>query len=270
MQAYKRNMSPICEYLPVLDVERRQPDFLFLRLGSPSWREWNPGQFVMLRPESFGLEMPLARPFCICRMTGRKLVCFIRAVGKGTAKIASLRAGDKIMAWGPLGNYFAVEKDTPTLILAGGMGIAPFVGYVNRHPQPDNVSMLFGHRDPLECFPVEDIQKHCAVDSMREQAPGDLDKFIQTMEERILHFSQRGALILACGPDPFLRTAQKIALKYGARMQISLERRMACGVGACLGCVARPAGKTLDAADNDNPIQTCVHGPIFWADKIEI
>lgn len=268
-------MLPTLEHLEVLDlVPFGQPSgsnrFFALRLARPSWPVWHPGQFVMLRPECFGLENPLGRPFCICHMTQRHLICFFKVAGKGTNKMASLKAGDKIMAWGPLGNYFAMEEDTPTLLLAGGMGIAPFVGYAHRHPHPWNVSMLFGHRDPLNCFPIDSINERSTVDSLRENEPGDLDNLIYSMQEKIRDCADQNGLVLACGPEPFLLTAQKFAKEYHARMQLSLERRMACGIGACLGCVVKPTHNCKTAASNGNPVQTCLHGPIFWADELEL
>ena len=75
-----------------------------------------------------------------------------------------------------------MEPDTPTLLLAGGMGIVPFVGYVSEHPKPWNVTMLFGHREPLSCYPVDSINEHVPLDSLRETVPGDLDNFIFTIQ----------------------------------------------------------------------------------------
>lgn len=234
-----------------------------LRLSRPEWDNWQPGQFAMLRPADFGLEIPWGRPFSICHMTNRHLICFFRVYGRGTERIASLRPGDKVLAWGPLGRGFAVETNRPTLLLAGGMGIAPFVGYAHRHPQPWHLSMLFGHRDPLECFPLDSINERIPVDSLREHEPGDLDNFIFTLQERIRDCASQKGLALACGPLPFLRTAREFALKTGCAMQLSLENRMACGVGACLGCVCHKK-------DDDLPVQTCLHGPVFWASEVQL
>lgn len=90
----------------------------------------------MLRPQGWALDMPWARPFSICRVSTNELVIFFQVAGRGTEKMAKLRRGDKVHLWGPLGNRFAVEGGTPTLLLAGGIGIAPFVGYAERHPTP--------------------------------------------------------------------------------------------------------------------------------------
>lgn len=243
--------------------------FFALRLEHPGWTNWQPGQFVMIRPESYGLEMPLARPLSICHVTKRHLVLFFKVVGKGTRALAQLKPGDKVRLWGPLGNYFAIETDRPTLLLAGGMGIAPFVGYVYRHPQAWNMSMLFGHRDPLGCYPVDSINERIPVDSLREDGKADLDNLIFSMQEKLRDCAEQKGLALACGPEPFLRSAASLARETGARLQVSLERKMACGIGACLGCACWTSKKFPVVSARERPVQICASGPVFWADQLD-
>lgn len=269
------SFAPIQAQCEVLDLvpfgnTGNETHFFALRLSRPAWDGWQPGQFVMLRPRMFGNELPWARPFSICHVTGQHLVCFFKVLGRGTERLASVKPGDAVTVWGPLGHGFAVEGDTPTLLLAGGMGIAPFVGYVHSHPQPWNVTMLFGHRDPLGCFPVDSINERIPVDRLREQDPGDLDNLIFTMQERMAEYAEQKGLVLACGPTPFLRTVQKFALELGVRTQLSLENRMACGVGACLGCVCKTTDKWPEEARRNWPVQVCTRGPVFWADQIDL
>lgn len=258
-------MQPVVTELEALDVipfGTIPGRFFALRLSRPDWPVWNPGQFVMLRPASFGLDIPWGRPMSICQLTASHLICFIRVDGRGTQRLSQLRRGDPVLAWGPLGTYFAMDSDLPILLLAGGMGIAPFVGYVHRHPQPWNLRMLFGHRDPIGCYPADSINERIIMDSLREHEPGDLDNFIYSIQERVSDCAAQEGLAIACGPLPFLRTVKKIALEAGCRLQVSLESRMACGVGACLGCVCK-------SATGGTPIQICTHGPVFWADQTE-
>lgn len=266
-------MKPVYKSLTVLDIVPfglSGTRFFALRLSNPGWEAWNPGQFVMLRPRSFGQELPWGRAFSICLVTDSHLVCFIKVDGPGTKKISQLRGGDVIDAWGPLGNYFAMETTAPTLLLAGGMGIAPFVGYVNRHPNPWNVSMLFGHRDPLGCYPADSINERILMDSLQENEDGDLDNLIYSMEEKMRDCAAQNGLVLACGPLPFLKTVQRIALELSCRCQLSLENKMACGVGACLGCVCRTTEKWPVPQKREWPVPVCAHGPIFWADQISL
>ncbi len=244
--------------------------FFALRLERPQWEKWHPGQFVMVRPHSFGLEMPWGRPLGICHVTSQHLICFFQVLGKGTARIAQLKSGDDVQVWGPLGNFFALEPKTPTLLLAGGMGIVPFVGYVHEHPKPWNLNMIFGHRASLRCYPLDSLNERITVDTLQETIPGDLSNFIYTIKEGMRDIAEQEGLVLACGPEAFLKTVQEFALELKVRTQLSLENRMACGVGACLGCVAKTT-EAWPVADKKNwPVQTCTHGPIFWAEHITL
>ena len=265
-------LPPQFAELSVLDMvpfgrERAMRTFA-LRLSPPPWPEYKPGQFVMLRPPGWGLDFPWARPFSIGRAGEHDLVCFIQVAGRGTERLTELKTGDSVHVWGPLGNGFAMNMDFPTLILAGGIGIAPFIGYAQKHPQPKNLSMLFGHRAPLDSYPVNDIHERIAVEAMHESGPADLEYFIATMHTRMKEYADKSGLALACGPLPFLRTAQKLAMQTGLRTQLSLEPRMACGVGACLGCVVTTSD-TWPVPDQKNwPVQACNHGPVFWSDHV--
>lgn len=234
----------------------------FLRLEPPGWSEgWRPGQFVMLRPHCFGSELVWGRPLSICMEDEDGLVLLVQKAGRGTLKLADLAPGDPVTVWGPLGTGFAMEADTPTLLLAGGIGLAPFLGYALRHPRPENLSLLFGHRAPIENYPWSRLEERIRAERFHEQGPGDLERFIGLVRQRMVENAGAG-LALACGPDPFLRTVQALARELGARAQLSLENRMACGMGACLGCVANsPAGL---------PVQVCTKGPVFDAEAVTL
>ncbi len=266
--------KPVVSHLKVLDlvpfgaetIEGQK--FFALRLESPNWNSWRPGQFVMLRPQSFGLDIPWARPFGICHVTDEHLIIFFQVVGKGTARMGNLKPNDMVQVWGPLGNSFVMEAETPTLLLAGGIGIVPFVGYVYEHPSPWNVSMLFGHRGDRNCYPFDNVNERITADCLCETVVGDLDNFIYSLRERMSEMAEQKGLVLACGPLPFLKTVQNFAKELNVRTQLSLESRMACGVGACLGCVVDTTEAWPVESKKNWPIQTCNHGPIFWSDHI--
>jgi dihydroorotate dehydrogenase electron transfer subunit len=224
----------------------------------------------MLRPDSFGLELPWGRPFCICHVTDGCLICFFQVLGRGTRRIAAIKPGDMVSLWGPLGNGFAMEADTPTLLLAGGMGIAPFVGYVNVHPKIWNVTMLFGHREIQEYYPVNNINEFIPLDGFLEHGPEDLQLFVDTVHERMRLCAEQKGLVLACGPLPFLRTVRDFARALKVRTQLSLESVMACGVGACLGCVTKTDQTWPVPEKRGRPVQICRDGPVFWADQVVI
>ncbi|MFW5734063.1 MAG: dihydroorotate dehydrogenase electron transfer subunit [Oceanidesulfovibrio sp.] len=234
-----------------------------LRLEHPEWKHWRPGQFVMVRHPSFGLELIWGRAFSISRLAPSGLSLFIQAWGRGTRRLADSLPGDTVTVWGPLGNGFAVQ-DKRTLMLAGGVGLAPFLAYAEAHPTPKKLELIFGHRLPLETYPFENVRSlvpDMTARSFHEQTPEDLPKFLDLVDEAVERHAN-GGLILACGPTPFLRAVKKMAAEHGAMAQVSLENKMGCGVGACLGCVAKD--------DKGEPVQVCSKGPVFWAHKIEL
>ena len=276
MSQSNRN-KPILEQTTVLDLvpfgegERR---LYALRLTLPDWPGWKPGQFVMLRKPGAQIHL-LARPFSICRVAAKNLVLFFQVAGKATDELAQLAVGDVLDIWGPLGNTIAVEKDGPTLLLAGGVGIAPFVGYVEEHPAPWNISMEFGHTAPLDSYPMYSLNEKILVDNFWERKPEDLPKFIDRIEERmaqhakaVLESPQKTGLVVACGPLPFMKTVQKFAEKYKVKTQLCMENRMACGVGACLGCVVKVPKS--EGAMGPTFVQVCSRGPNFWSDGVEL
>ena len=128
--------------------------------------------------------------------------------------------------------------------------------------------MLFGHRAPLDCYPVDSMSERLEVNSMQENGPADLEYFIAAMRARMEEHAGKNGLALACGPLPFLRTVRKLAAQTGLRTQLSLESRMACGVGACLGCVVTTTDAWPVPGKKNWPVQTCNHGPVFWADHV--
>lgn len=255
-------MNPSCDDVKVVDVRPLgQSGRLFeLWLDAPT-REWTAGQFVMVRPAGFGLELTWARPFSIYRWDERGLGLLIQIAGRGTELLSKARPGDDVAIWGPLGQGFAVEPETPTLLLAGGVGLAPLSAYAALHPAPENLELVFGHRELLDCYPWSALPECLRCQARQETCAADLEAFIGLLSEKIAAYADKG-LVLACGPQPFLRTVRREAAARGARCQISLENRMACGVGACLGCVSKDASGW--------PVQVCTRGPVFWADQINL
>ena len=256
-----------CRTVTVLDISpvgqlKRPGEFFEITLERPNWDGWKPGQFVMIRPNSWELDMLWGRPFSICSADDDTLTLFVQKVGRGTERIAQLEKGDAVTVWGPLGNAFAVEPEKPTLLMAGGVGIAPFRGYVENHPKPENVELFLAHRLPLECYPFASVSDRIRCECKEESCRNDLQDIIDHMGELIRQYAARDGLVLACGPTPFMKTVQGFAKEFGARAQVSLENRMACGVGACLGCVAKDG--------SGHHVQVCTRGPVFWTDDIEL
>ena len=255
---------------------------LHILVSGKAWEQSYAGQFVMIRPIernklpvqlAWGHDVLWGRAFSICRLEKTcsetfRLVLFLQLAGRATPLLLGLNAGDKLLIWGPLGNGFVVEPDSQTLMLAGGLGIAPFVGYSQKHPQAGNLELLFGHRVDLSCYPLKELPEQVRFFPYLEKNNQDLQSFLGTVEERIKATAEINGLVLACGPEPFLKFIHKIVIGCGARAQLSLETQMACGSGACLGCTVKSGPAFKHAPQEDWPIQVCMHGPVFWADEV--
>lgn len=288
----KEPRHPACETAELLQLsplgcsggEEIRYAQLRLKVHSSAWASSRAGQFVMVRPLARnGLPLPLswghdiiwARAFSICQVKSHadgvfEVVLFLQLVGRGTPLLLGLNPGDTLQIWGPLGNGFAVEENTPTLMLAGGLGLAPFVGYSQNHPHPENLQLEFGHRVGLDCYPWSDFPAQVQTFAHLEQNRDDLMAFLARLGEQIKDFAGRNGLILACGPKPFLQFIQKEALACGARAQLSLETQMACGSGACLGCTVEAGPGLKDVPMPQWPVQVCLHGPVFWANEVKL
>jgi dihydroorotate dehydrogenase electron transfer subunit len=255
-----------CQDVKVLTVERfgKAPDggpaVAELAFANPGWTV-RPGQFVMVRAADWDGSLLWARPFSVYRADETAIRLLIAVVGRGTARLAAMEPGDVLTAWGPLGTFFAKETEHPTLMLGGGIGIAPFRAYIESHPRPDLLRLVFGHTAPLSAYPWPDLAAGVAAEDFHEQGREDLARFISLLEARIGELPS-GGLVLACGPLPMLKTVKELAAKAGVRCQLSMENRMACGVGACLGCVCKTAEGDL--------VQVCSRGPVFWAQDLDL
>ena len=255
-----------CQDVKVLTVERfgKAPDggpaVAELALENPGWTV-RPGQFVMVRPATWGHDLLWARPFSVYRADASAIRLLVAVVGRGTARLAAMAPGEGVTMWGPLGTFFARETEHPTLLLGGGIGVAPFRIYAETHPRPDLLRLVFGHTAPLSAYPWPDLAGGVAAEELHEQGREDLARFIDLLAARIGELPPAG-LVLACGPLPMLRTVKDLAARSGVRCQLSMENRMACGVGACLGCVCKTAAGEL--------VQVCSRGPVFWAPDLDL
>jgi len=268
----KPPLHPTCEETTVVSLTPVGPSIdiaagagkplWLLDLVLPNWGRWRPGQFVMLRPAAWGLDPLWARPFSICMAEAGVLRVFFQDVGRGTAALTRIRPGERVVVWGPLGTSFAVRPQTPILLLAGGMGLAPFIGYARAHPDLTDLHLILGHRQDQACYPLNLLPEGLSKEIMRQQSEEELQAFVEHLERKVLDYAVRDGLVLACGPHPFLRAVHGLALRHGVKTQLSLENRMACGVGACLGCVTEAA--------HGPPVRVCNQGPVFWATDIKL
>ena len=231
-----------------------------LTLSLPDWDHYTPGQFVMLRPMSWQSDPILPRPFSIAHLDSQGLHFFYHAVGKGTTLLTKEPKGQAVTVWGPLGKGFKLKNNIPALLLAGGMGIAPFVGLVESWKDCAPLEMVFGHRLPLSCYPFKQIEQTISATSDEQHSMDDIHAFLQSIDLKLGDYRDRQVLI--CGPTPFMAAVQKMCLEKNIQGQLSLEKKMACGVGACLGCVVKDSKGDF--------IQSCTRGPVFFTHEVEL
>lgn len=230
-----------------------------------------PGQFVMLRV-SDGLDPLLRRPFGIYRELGAKdtpskrkgIEVLYRVVGKGTAILAGRRPGETLGVLGPLGNGFPDPPEgSETVLLAGGMGIAPLYPLAKRLGKG---TLLFGARSKAETALLKDFRGlGLKVKTATEDGSAGMKGLVTGLLEDEL---TPESIVYACGPVGMLKAAAAISSKAGARCLVSLERSMACGIGVCLGCAVRARAHT-EEKENRFYKMVCSDGPVFPSEEID-
>ncbi len=220
-----------------------------------------PGQFYMLHSNNT-YDPLLKRPFSIFGCKDNTLSFLYRIRGKGTYCLSKLRAGDIIEVIGPLGNSYP-EPDGEFIALAGGVGIASLLPLLEKRK---NMGYLFyGARSKDELVILNEVEAlakevFVATDDGSGGKKGLitelLKSFLNNLESGISNFKLP---IYACGPKPMLKELSEIVRESGIKCYVSLEEHMACGIGACLGCVVKTASGYR---------RVCKEGPVFDSEEI--
>lgn len=219
-----------------------------------------PGQFVDLYSADGSKLLP--RPISLCEIDREAgtLRLVYRIAGKGTAEFSKLTSEHTIDVLGPLGNGFNLE-DGKAILIGGGIGIPPMLQLAKE--LKCEKSIVLGYRD--EEFLSEEFKPYGDVYKSSDNGAIGVKG---TVMDAIKEYGIEGTHIYACGPTPMLRAIQQYALENGIRAQLSLEERMACGVGACLACVCK--SKEVDHHSNVNNKRVCKDGPVFYAEEVEL
>lgn len=225
--------------------------------------EAKPGQFLSLYCNDESRLLP--RPISICeidKVSGRLRMVY-RVAGAGTLEFSKLQAGDRLEAVGPLGNGFPLDKGyQKVLLVGGGIGVPPMVELSRQLPGKKIV--VSGYRGG-ELFLKEELSKDARLYVATEDgSAGIKGNVLDAIRENKLEADA----IFACGPSPMLRALKAYAEEKGIDCYLSLEERMACGIGACLACVC--TSKDVDAHTNVKNKRICKDGPVFAAEEIEL
>ena len=219
------------------------------------------GQFLHI---ACGEGLLLRRPISVCLAGQDEPQDLARVVfevrGEGTKWLAQRQVGDKVNVLGPLGNGFSITADDRLLLVGGGIGVPPLLGQAAYTAK--KATAVLGFRSADRAMLVDDYQDYCA-DVYLCSDDGSLGRhgFVDAQLWDILEKDKNFTAVLACGPKPMLKNVAKVAAEFGVPCQVSLEERMACGVGACLGCVVQMADGTMK--------HVCKDGPVFDAKEVD-
>lgn len=258
----------------VLRSEEIENDIFSLWIGTDLAQDAKPGQFVGLFTNDKSALLP--RPISICEVDkeNNALRLVYRVVGKGTNEFSHMQAGRRVFLLGVLGNGFPLEKaeGKNAVLMGGGIGVPPIVQLAKElsgnggecRPVAESVTCVIGYRN-ANTFLLEELEQYARVIIATDDGSlGTKGTVIDALNESGINPD----VIYACGPMPMLRGIKNWAEPREIEAYISLEERMACGVGACLGCVCKT--KNVDHHSHVNNARICTDGPVFDSREVEI
>lgn len=246
-----------------------------------------PGQFAMVRLLDRS-DVLLRRPMSIYDVKPAKtkaggpagvgprlqiIQLLYKIVGRGTRLMAGLEPGDKVGLIAPLGHGFFVEEYLPeaqkanaVLHVAGGIGIAALL-----LPAKDlaragiEQRLFFGGRTSDDLVALDEFKPLVSemVLATEDGSRGHRGYITHPLEEFLRHNRGKKYLLMVCGPWAMLDASVRLAKKFGHRCLLSMENRMGCGVGVCLGCCIR-----VDGTGHGAYQRVCTEGPVFWSEKV--
>ena len=248
------------ELAEVLKQECIAPDIYSMWLQTDKIAEQAvPGQFISVYSNDGSRLLP--RPISLCEIDKDKKALRIvyRVAGKGTAEFSGMHTGAQLRIVGPLGNGFP-KKEKKAFLIGGGIGIPPMLQLAKELNCEKQI--VLGFRDEL--FLMDEFKKQGKVYVATEDgSAGTEGNVLDAIRENGLD----AEIIYACGPMPMLRALKEYAEKNHIECWISMEERMACGIGACLACVCQ--SKEKDAHSNVKNKRICKEGPVFRAEEVE-
>ena len=219
-----------------------------------------PGQFLSLYSDDGSRLLP--RPISICEIDAAKRMIRLvyRVAGAGTLEFSGKQEGDTIAVVGPLGNGFT-PRSGKSILIGGGIGIPPMLELAKE--LDCEKQMVLGFRDEL--FLMDEFREEGEVYVATEDgSAGTEGNVLDAIRENGL----TADIIYACGPKPMLAAIKEYAKEKQIECWISMEERMACGIGACLACVCQ--SKDKDEHSNVNNKRVCKEGPVFRAEEVEL
>ena len=217
-----------------------------------------PGQFLHVQLGA-SLDPFLRRPFSYYRTDGKRVEVLYEILGRGTALLAGFRPGVKLKVMGPLGHGFGLRvKNKKRVLVAGGVGVPPLVFLAEKMPVD---YLLIGTKSKAEVLPKPELkQVKAKVLHATNDGSYGVRGFVTVLLEEIIRKEGADRLyIQTCGPTVMMNAVMDMAKRYGIPGEASMEENMACGVGACLGCMVKTKKGWTTA---------CTEGPVFCFDEL--
>lgn len=251
----------------VLSQERLAEGIFSMWIRTEAAKSAVPGQFISMYTNDNSKLLP--RPISICEIDRKnsRLRVVYRVTGEntGTEQFSRMKEGDTLPVIGPLGNGFPLEagKGKRVFLMGGGIGVPPILELA-KELDCEEKQIVLGYRDADTFLRGEFEQNGKVFISTEDGSVGTQGNVMDAIREERLS----AEIIYACGPMPMLRAIKRYAKEHEIECYISLEERMACGIGACLGCVCKT--KKKDHHSNVNNARICKDGPVFLASEVEI
>lgn len=255
----KNNLCEILENKEITD------NIYKIKIKKPSKSfEIKAGQFINIKCGEGDFPL-LRRPISIGLANEDSMTIYVNKVGKGTELLCDKSEGEFIDILGPLGNTFNMDIDKGNvLIVGGGIGVAPLLELTKTLASKSdvNIKVILGYRD--EPFILEEFKNYTNdIVVVSEKEGFDYKGYVTEPLQNELK-NNRYDEVFTCGPEPMLKKVNEICKENDTTVQLLLEERMACGIGACLVCTC----KTKRGDDDWNYVRTCKEGPVFYGEEV--
>lgn len=251
------------EFATVVEQKKIAADVYSLWLQTEQIaKDAKPGQFISVYSKDESRMLP--RPISICEIDREagKLRIVYRVVGQGTEEFSHLTAGDMLEILGPLGNGFPLDTGKKkAFLMGGGIGIPPMVQLAKE--LDGEVQVIAGYRDEL--FLTDELEENGKLYIATEDGSAGTKGNVM---DAIRANGLCADIIYACGPKPMLRAIKAYAEENQIECYISMEERMACGIGACLACVCQ--SREVDEHTHVHNKRICKDGPVFLSTEVEL
>lgn len=258
-------MKKYCLDLRVKALVRVNDKYIHIKLEAQDGKlpEMLPGQFVEIQTDTMSEGVPgplLRRPISINYADESELWLLVAVVGQGTRQLSRLKEGDLVSCLLPLGNGFTLpqSKDDKILLVGGGVGVAPLL-YMGRKMKAMGCepTFLLGARSGKDLLQMEEFESCGRVFVTTEDGTAGEKGFVT---QHSILTQEKFTRISTCGPKPMMMAVARYARESQTPCEVSLENKMACGLGACLCCVEDTT---------EGHVCVCKDGPVIDIEKLK-